>query len=156
MRPKETWWERSMGELPWVMLRLWWIGAENASALRRVSEERRPSSRLDGGEGEGDREGKDDGGGSESRHGLRRWSSRSPVQSSAHCSWMLGCDKLQPLSSSGEGSIWRKYNKTDVNFTDLIKWRVTSLMAQWGNSNSTYFTSLKHLDRLNQRILKCF
>ncbi len=86
------------------MLRLWWMGATHASALCRVNEERRPSSSLDGGEGEGEGEGKDDGGGKASWHGLRL----SPlllVQSSAHCNWMLGWDKLQPFSSSREGSI---------------------------------------------------
>lgn len=80
------------------------MGATQASALCRVNEERRPSSRLAGGEGEGEREGKDDGGGKASWHGLRL----SPlllVQSSAHCSWMLGWDKLQFFSSSREGSV---------------------------------------------------
>lgn len=59
------------------------MGATHGSALCSVKEECRPSSRLDGGDGEGEQEGKDDGGGRASWHGL--W--LSPlllVQSSAH------------------------------------------------------------------------
>ena len=104
VRPREMWWDRSRGELPCEMLRLWWRGATHCSALCRVSEERRPVSRLDGGEGEGEREGKEEGGGKVSWH--RLW--LSPlllIQSSEHCSWMLVWDKLTPFSSSSEGSI---------------------------------------------------
>lgn len=100
----ETWWERRRGGLPWEMLRLWWIGAIHASATCRVNEEWRPSSSLDGGEGEGEQVGMDDGGGKASWHGLQV----SPlwlVQSSEHWSWMLGWDKLQ---SSREGSTLKR------------------------------------------------
>lgn len=59
------------------------MGAAHASALCRVNEERRPSSSLDGGEGQDDWERSGDGGGKVSWHGLRL----SPlllVQSSEH------------------------------------------------------------------------
>lgn len=105
------------------MLRLWWIGAVHASATCRVSEEWRPSSSLDGGEGEGGQVDMDDRG-KASWHGLQV----SPlwlVQSSEHWSWTLGWDKLQ---SSREGSTLKSKECPQL----LASWcTVHFLMCLW-------------------------